>query len=152
MNEQASSGRLLGIAVRSRRNGPMKLLDFAEVREQAGIDGDLAVSAERGVTLLAQEQWQQVVDELGTPLPWHTRRANLLVQGLVMGDLVGRRLSIGEVELDVQGETKPCGLMDEIQPGLREALVPELRGGVHARVLQSGTISVGDAIRVSAGD
>ena len=38
--------------------------------------------------------------------------------------------------------------MEAAQPGLRAALQPEWRGGVTCRVLQSGTIQRGDAVKI----
>ncbi|MCH8968650.1 MAG: hypothetical protein IIA66_05995, partial [Planctomycetes bacterium] len=41
---------------------------------------------------------------------------------------------------------KPCKLMEQLCPGLRAALTPERRGGVHGRITQSGTLVIGDEI------
>jgi MOSC domain-containing protein YiiM len=38
--------------------------------------------------------------------------------------------------------------MEAIVPGLKDALTPDWRGGVCARVLVGGTIGVGDEIRI----
>jgi MOSC domain-containing protein YiiM len=38
--------------------------------------------------------------------------------------------------------------MDEIQPGLRRVLTPNLRGGVWGKVLQGGLLRVGDEVRM----
>ena len=46
----------------------------------------------------------------------------------------------------VNGETKPCGLMERTLAGLEEALRPEWRGGVYVEVIDGGEIAVGDAI------
>jgi MOSC domain-containing protein YiiM len=39
--------------------------------------------------------------------------------------------------------------MESQQAGLRDALKPNFRGGVHGEVLTGGTIHVGDAVRVA---
>jgi MOSC domain-containing protein YiiM len=51
---------------------------------------------------------------------------------------------IGDLILEVTGETKPCFRMEEASPGLRNALNSGWRGGVTCRVLQGGQIRVGD--------
>ena len=58
----------------------------------------------------------------------------------------GNRLKIGDVLLEITGETDPCFRMDEQQEGLQEALRPHWRGGVTCRVLSEGQIAVGDEI------
>jgi len=142
------AGRLLAIAVRTERNGPMKILDFASVATGGGVQGDLPANPDRGVTILAQEHWDEVNRALRVSLPWHTRRANLLVQGLSMSALLGRHIRVGNVKLAITAETKPCELMDTLHPGLRGVLKPDCRGGVHGRVLEGGRISIGDLVAV----
>ncbi len=139
-------GKVLSIALRTSENGPMREVSAARAGENAGIDGDVQPSAERGITLLAAGQWRQVTAELGSPLPWHTRRANILVDAGGLGHLIGKTIRIGPVELRINAETKPCGLMDKLHAGLRAALKPDCRGGVYGTILRGGPIRVGDEI------
>lgn len=143
-------GRIVAIARKPGRGEPMAPVERTHLTE----DGTLAESARshprRGVTLLSEERWAEVAGELGVPLPWHTRRANVLVAGLELGELIGSRVRIGAAELDILGETEPCQNMDRQHPGLRAALVPDCRGGVHGRVLAAGDIAVGDRVVVVA--
>jgi MOSC domain-containing protein YiiM len=53
-------------------------------------------------------------------------------------------LHIGEVELQITMETRPCHLMDRAHEGLRAALRPEWRGGVCCVVRRGGAIKLGD--------
>ena len=87
-----------------------------------------------------------IVRELGVELPWHTRRANLLVDGIRLADLIGQCTRVGEVELTINAETKPCGYMDELHPGLKDALSPDCRAGVYGRVTKAGEVKVGDRV------
>ena len=75
---------------------------------------------------------------------WTARRANLLVEGLDLLEATGAQLRVGGAVLEVTGETKPCGRMDQEAAGLRNTLVPGWRGGVTCRVLTGGLIRVGD--------
>jgi MOSC domain-containing protein YiiM len=142
----AESGKIAAIAVRTAKLGPMKEVGTATVTARGGIDGDLPVRPERGVTLISKEQWAEVTGELRTDLPWHTRRANVLIEGLRLSSLVGKRIRMGEVELLVHGETKGCALMDVLFQGLREALRPDMRAGVHCEVVRGGQFQVGDRV------
>ena len=135
--------RLLAIAVRRRSRGTMQELAEAEVTLDGGVGDDFRGRAgRRQVTVLSLESWQAACRELGQPeLPWTTRRANLLVTGV---DLAAAGvLRIGEVELEVTGETAPCERMEEACPGLRAALTPAWRGGVTCRVRQPGAMRPG---------
>ena len=74
-------------------------------------------------------------------------RENVTTSGLDLSELQrGRRLSVGEVELEVTGECTPCSRMDEISPGLQER--SEGRRGILATVRLTGSVSVGDGVRV----
>jgi len=55
---------------------------------------------------------------------------------------------IGSLVLEVTQETQPCQVMEAAHRGLRAALTPDWRGGVCCRVIQSGTIRVGDRVDV----
>ncbi len=110
-----------------------------------GLDGDRARGETRQVTVLGLERWRDALAVAGVAAPPETRRANVVVEGIELSALVGRRLRLGDVVLEVLGETAPCKRMDELVPGLRAALEPEWRGGVHGRILVGGRMSVGDS-------
>ena len=82
-------------------------------------------------------------------LPWTVRRANLLVECVELPRQAGGVIEIGPVRLEVMVETDPCSRMDEQCPGLREALLPDWRGGVCCRVLDGGRVALGDSVRVT---
>jgi len=141
-------GIVKSIAIRGASREPMKEQETVEVTLQQGIVQDYRGTGVRQVTFLDLGQWQEVLNELGMDLPWHTRRANVLIEGVDLPAAVGRRLQIGVCRFAIGGETTPCGRMDELQPGLRAILAPQLRGGVWGKVLQGGTLRVGDSVQV----
>ncbi len=142
------TGRVVAIAVRTQKLGPMREIQQANASFGGGIEGDVAVKPHRGITLISREQWDDAMRELGADLPWHTRRANVLVEGIDLSKTVGLVVRLGSVELHIHGETEPCGLMDQLHDGLQAALKPDIRGGVHGQVIQAGTFAVGDTISV----
>ena len=141
-------GTVKGIAVRDASRAPMKEQQQVEVTLQHGIVQDYRGTGLRQVTFLDLGQWQEVLAELGIDLPWYTRRANVLIEGIDLPATVGWRLQVGACRFAIGGETTPCDRMDELQPGLRRILTPALRGGVWGKVLQGGALRVGDAVQV----
>lgn len=138
---------LRGIARREGKRAPMQTLDSAPVLVESGVAGDSrGRPGPRQVTVLTSAGWDAACADAGVELPWQTRRANILVEGLDLLDTTGQQLRIGELLLEVTGELEPCSRMDEAHPGLREALTPEWRGGVTCRVVAGGTIAVGDPV------
>lgn len=141
-------GSVAGIALRQRDKGRMTEVAEALARENGGLEGDLASRPDRGVTFISAGQWRDVVRALGEPLPWWTRRANVLVQADGLGHLIGRRIRVGEAEVQINAETEPCDLMNRLHDGLKEALLPGCRAGVYGRVVTAGRIRVGDSVTV----
>ncbi len=139
--------RLLGIAVKTQRKGPISLHDEAMLSIHSGVVGDWrGKPGKRQVTVMSLADWQAACGELGLELPWQTRRANLLVDALPLHQSAGAHIVLGEAVLEVTGETDPCERMEEAQPGLFQALLPQWRGGVTCRVIANGVIRVGMAV------
>ena len=141
-------GTVKGIAVREASRAPMKEQQQVEVTMRQGIVQDYRGTGLRQVAFLDVGQWQEVLDELGVDLPWYTRRANVLIEGIDLPAAAGRRLQIGACRFAIGGETTPCERMEELYPGLRRVLIPGLRGGVWGKVLQGGPLCVGDTVQV----
>ncbi len=142
----SAQGRVAGIAVRTSRMGPMREIAEAVAMTGAGLDEDLRVSRRRGLTLISAEGWAEALRDLGTDLPWYSRRANVLVTGFPLATSIGKVLTVGDVTVKIHGETEPCPAMDEVHPGLQEALRSNLRAGVYGEVIQGGTIRINDTI------
>lgn len=133
------------IYLRSEKRTPVTSVESAVADCGSGLRGDHKKGGKRQVTILSLESWRAACDELGVDVDPSLRRANVLTEGVDLREAIGRKLVLGEVHIEVLGETDPCDRMDEASPGLKEALKPELRGGVFGRVVQPGTIDLGAA-------
>ncbi len=140
-------GSLVAIASREKVRTPMVEVRQAEVSLETGVARDArGKPGDRQVTVVSREAWQRACGALGETVPWTKRRANLLVEGVELAETIGRRIRIGPVVLEVTEETEPCENMDRQHPGLRKALEPEWRGGVTCRIVEPGSISIGDPV------
>ena len=143
-------GKLLAIATKKAKRAPMILMESTKVTIAHGIEGDhRGKPGDRQITVLSKDSWDAVCQELNAPLPWTARRANLLVGGLMFRNMKGHFLQIGELILEITGETKPCSRMDEYFQGLQEVLKPEWRGGVTCKVVKSGKVRVNDVVTLA---
>lgn len=154
-----TTGRLGGIARHDRSRGAIETLPHVMVTRTEGVHGDFrgairpGKSGRRQISLIESESWAAALQDLGLfadrSLPWHVRRANLLVDGLRFPREVGRIIAIGaSLRIEIACECDPCSRMEEIAPGLKAALLPDWRGGVLGRVLADGEIAVGDEVRI----
>ena len=143
-------GQLTGIAIRGASRAAMEEVSSVPVSVEAGLAGDRhGAFAERQVTILSVADWRVACGELGADLPWTVRRANLLLDGVVLPRTVGARVRIGDCLLEITGETDPCERMDEQHDGLRRALTPDWRGGRTCRVVSGGELRVGDPAEIA---
>jgi MOSC domain-containing protein YiiM len=148
------TGRLAGIARRAVPKGPMEVLDTASVTLAGGIEGDVRGRIKPGgrgrrqVTLMESRDWDAAMAAIDRDIPWQERRANLLIEDFDLPQSPGVRLRIGSVLLQITMECDPCHRMDAIADGLQAALRPDWRGGACARVIEGGTIHIGDTIRI----
>ena len=141
------TGKLLGIAIKEAKRAPMILKDEIIITTEKGVEADhRGEPGDRQVTVISQDSWDKVCQDLNKSLPWIARRANLLVRGIVIEESTGKYLQIGDLVLEITGETKPCQRMDEYYQGLQEVLKPEWRGGVTCKVIKSGRVKLDDSI------
>ncbi len=144
-------GCLLGIAMREKKRAPMVLLDFASISIPSGIESDFrGKPGDRQVTVLSDRGWNAACKELGEPLAWQMRRANLFVQDIDLFQSAGKILKIADAELLITRETDPCARMEAQKSGLFAALAKEWRGGVCCRVIKNGTVKLGDKVEIYA--
>jgi MOSC domain-containing protein YiiM len=72
-------------------------------------------------------------------------RRQVVVRGVRLNDLIGKRFRIGDVECLGVEICEPCQhLQSMTRPGIIKDLVH--RGGLNADILTSGTIAVGDSV------
>jgi len=144
-------GRLVGIARRKEKRAAMEALESAEVREESGVANDFrGKPGKRQVTLVSASAWAAVCEELGQEIPWTTRRANFLIEGVNFPKRTGDVIEVGGVRLLVTMEVDPCSRMEEQVAGLKQAMTPDWRGGVACTVLKGGTVRLGDDVAVLA--
>jgi len=143
--------KLIGIATHKESRGCITSHEEIFVSLENGLEGDFQGQKNQNnqVTLLSLKSWQKACKECLTEIDWLERRANLLVDDMEFSDsMIGEQIQVGEVLLEITKETDPCSRMEELQPGLQTAMVPEWRGGARCKVLRSGYIRLGDKITI----
>lgn len=141
-------GKVIGIATRKKTKAPMDEHTSATISFNAGVNEDSRgkKQGKRQVTLLSNESWHSTCNELGQMIPWTTRRANFLIEGIPLEGQTGKKLQIGTALLEITGELVPCNRMDEQFAGLTNALEKDWRGGVTCKVLSEGIVNLNDEI------
>jgi MOSC domain-containing protein YiiM len=149
------TGQVIGLARRAVPKDPMEEMSSILVTPELGVLGDCKGQRWplRAVTILAREDWNAALNELGgiagpPDLPWTVRRANVFVEGMSLPKSEGSLIALGAALLEVTDETFPCHKMEVAAPGLMAALESNWRGGVTCKVMSGGNIALGDRVAV----
>jgi MOSC domain-containing protein YiiM len=146
----ASTGVVEGIHLHGERGAAMSVVADAELVAGHGLVGDrmagLGIPGTH-VTFIGAEGIEAMVGETGIPLAPHETRRNILLRGVDVPGLVGRRFQVGEAVCYGVKECHPCNHLESLTaPGVREGLSG--RGGLRADVVSGGRVRVGDRITI----
>jgi MOSC domain-containing protein YiiM len=144
-------GEVVWVGIRPASRANIKVLDAVKVTK-LGLEGDRstknAPTNKRQVTLIQSEHLEAAASFLGISKidPTLTRR-NIVVKGLNLNALKGRKFQIGTAILEMTGFCYPCGRMEE---NLGKGGFNAMRGhgGITCRVISEGEITLGDAVEV----
>ena len=142
------AGRVEWIGLRPQRRAALLAVPEASALADRGLEGDHygKPGGKRQVTLIQAEHLVVVASLLGLPAvdPAHLRR-NIVVSGVNLLALRGRRFRIGGAVFEGSGECAPCSRMEEV---LGDGGYNAMRGhgGITCRIVEGGSIRTGDAV------
>jgi MOSC domain-containing protein YiiM len=142
------AGRVEWIGLRPARDVPMREVEAADATVARGLAGDRYASAsgKRGITLIQAEHLPAIAALSGlNAVDAATLRRNVVVSGIPLIALKDRRFRIGYVVLEGTGPCDPCSRM-EAALGAGGYNAMRGHGGICARIVQGGTLRVGDAV------
>jgi len=142
------AGRVEWIGLRPKRDVPMQEVAQAQAQAGIGLVGDryASGSGKRGITLIQAEHLPVIAALAGLDAVWpKTLRRNVVVSGIPLVALKGRRFRIGEVLLEGTDDCDPCSRMEAaLGPGGYNAM--RGHGGLCARIIEGGALRLGDAV------
>jgi MOSC domain-containing protein YiiM len=119
----------------------------AKCRAGWGIEGDrfygYRPEYKGQVTFFSWETYVEAREKFGVPaLSPSAFRRNVVVEGLDLNGLIGRRFTLGGVEFEGTSEARPCHWMNQVvAPGAEEWLGGH--GGLRTKVLTDGVLHAG---------
>jgi MOSC domain-containing protein YiiM len=143
-------GKLEWIGLRPRYQSPVGPVTEAQAVAECGLTGDHAAGRRGGnrqVTLIQLEHLHVIAQLTGRgSIDPVLLRRNLVISGVNLLALGEGTFSVGEVVLMATGPCAPCSRM-EAALGAGGFNAMRGHGGITARILQGGTLRVGDAVR-----
>ena len=152
--DQLQTARVEWIGISPGHRQPIESREEVTVAVGTGVDGDYhskrKPGGERQVTLIQAEHFAVIAANTGrdsvTP---ELFRRNIVVSGIELASLIGRRFRIGEALLEGTGPCTPCSRMDE-NLGAGGRLAMSGLGGLTTIVIEPGRIRVGDSVMTNA--
>jgi len=144
-------GRVEWIGIRPAHGEAMIAFDNVAVTVGKGLEGDRFKGSEtskRQVTLIQKEHLYAIASCLQRESidPGIFRR-NIVVSGLNLLALKGKRFQIGGVVLEFTGLCHPCSKMETaLGPGGYNAM--RGHGGITTRVIEGGELALGDKVQM----
>ncbi|MDQ4040770.1 MAG: MOSC domain-containing protein [Actinomycetota bacterium] len=140
-----AAGTVEQIHVRASEGGPVEHLAEIEAQAGLGLCGEYHFGRDRDdVTLIEAERVERLAAEHGVELqPAETWR-NVTTRGLDLGELIGRRFRLGTAVCEGVERCEPCAKLARRTD--RRVLRGLLHSGLSARIVEGGTIRVGDAV------
>ena len=142
----SSQGSVVSMRVCVGHREPMKSVESADMVAGYGIEGDRHATS-RGPRTRRQVLLMDVETLGAFGLEGGQTRENVTTRGIDLHALpAGSRVALGdEAVVEITGFCDPCGRMDELRDGLREAMVD--RRGMLATVIEGGAVKIGDPAR-----
>ena len=142
----SSQGSVVSMRVCVGHREPMKSVESADMVAGYGIEGDRHATS-RGPRTRRQVLLMDVETLGAFGLEGGQTRENVTTRGIDLHALpAGSRVALGaDAVVEITGFCDPCGRMDELRDGLREAMVD--RRGMLATVIEGGAVKIGDPAR-----
>ena len=81
-------------------------------------------------------------------IPYLNFRRNIVTRGIKLNDLVGKKISVGSVKLEVLDLCRPCRHLSE-KLGRNDIIKEFLRkGGIRCQIINDGKISLNNKIKI----
>ena len=140
----------LGISIKN--NQPINEVNFINVLANQGVVGDRHFrdfnDPYNQISLIESENIDYYNIKYGLNIPYVDFRRNVVTKGIQLNELVGKKILVGNVELEGIDLCRPCRHLTEVLG--QDNILKEFlrRGGLRCRVLSSSSINKGDKIKV----
>ena len=142
--------KVIKLGISSSNNKKIKEVKFIEVLANKGVVGDRHFSDYNDpycqLTLIESENIDFYNFKYGLNIPYINFRRNVVTKGVRLNELVGKKLKIGNVEVEGVDLCRPCRHLAEIL--CRDNILKEFlrKGGLRCQILSSSIIKIDDKI------
>ena len=144
--------KVFKLGITSNNNKKIEEVESIEVLANKGVVGDRHFDNYNDpycqLSLIEAENIDEYNLKFGLNIPYLDFRRNIITKGIKLNDLVGKRLLVGNVEVEGIDLCRPCRHLTEMLD--QENILKEFlrKGGLRCQILSSSKIKVGDSIKV----
>ena len=143
---------VLKLGITANSNQPIKEVNSIEVLANKGVLGDRHFQEFNDpynqLSLIESENIDDYNIRFGLNIPYIDFRRNIITKDIHLNDLIGKKLKIGNVELEAIDLCRPCKHLTEVLN--QDNILKEFlrKGGLRCQILSSSNINVGDKIEI----
>ena len=140
------------LGISNKYNQQINEVNLIDVLANQGVVGDRHFKEFNDpynqLSLIESENIDYYNIKFGSNIPYLDFRRNIVTKGIQLNDLVGKKLLIGNVEVEGIDLCRPCRHLTEVLG--QDNILKEFlrRGGLRCQVLSSSSIKTGDKIKV----
>ena len=143
---------VLKLGITENNNKPINEVDLIKVMANKGIVGDRHFKEFNApynqLSLIESENIDYYNKKYQLNIPYVDFRRNVITKGIQLNNLIGKKLFVGDVELEVVDLCRPCRHLTEVLN--QDNILKEFlrRGGLRCQILSSSNIKIGDQIKI----
>ena len=143
---------VIKLGITANNNQPIEEVNSIEVLANKGIIGDRHFhdfnDPYNQLSLIESENIDEYNIRFGLDIPYIDFRRNIVTKGIQLNDLIGKKLKVGNVELEGIELCRPCRHLTEMLD--QKNILKEFmrKGGLRCQILNSSNINIGDEILV----
>jgi len=144
--------KVFKLGITDKNNKEIKEVNSIEVLANKGVIGDRHFDDFNDpycqLSLIESENIDYYNFKYGLNIPYINFRRNIVTKGIQLNELVGKKIKIGNVNIEGIDLCRPCRHLTEMLG--QENILKEFlrRGGLRCQILSSSQIKIGDEIKI----
>ena len=144
--------KVFKLGITDKNNRKIKEVNSIEVLANKGVVGDRHFDDFNDpycqLSLIESENIDYYNFKYGLNIPYINFRRNIVTKGIQLNELVGKKIKIGNVNIEGIDLCRPCRHLTEMLG--QENILKEFlrRGGLRCQILSSSQIKIGDEIKI----
>ena len=144
--------KVLKLGIANKNNQEIQERQSIDVLAKQGVVGDRHFKEFNDpycqLTLIESENIDDYNIKHGLNISYINFRRNIITQGIKLNDLIGKKILVGNVQLEGVDLCRPCRHLTEVLN--QENILKEFlrKGGLRCQILTSSNIRIGDEIKI----